>query len=100
MVNAVIMKPETPLHHGRTVAGASNASARLQRTTGITECIRQILALESDPDLSQTDRILTAVENCGLNAPSSSPVCCCFLSVNAARGVVVCSTAYKFCKLP
>ena len=74
VVNADIMKADTPIQHRRTIAGASNASARLQRTTGITECIKQILRLETGPDMNINDRILTAVENCGLNAASSTPV--------------------------
>ena len=69
VVSADIMKADTPLHHRRTVAGASNASARLQRTTSISECIRQILRLETEPNMSLPYRILTAVENCGLNSP-------------------------------
>ena len=100
VVQADIMKADTPLQHRRTIAGASNASARLQRTTGITECIKQILRLETEPDMNLNDRILTAVENCGLNAPSSTPVCPVCLSFYAACGVHLSCHACRNCIMP
>ena len=62
-----VLKFETPLWQRQLVAGASNASTRLHRTISIAECLRQVLKLESEPDLAVHARILRAVEQCGLN---------------------------------
>ena len=74
-VAADVLKFETPLAQRQLVAGASDASTRLHRTTSIAECLRQVLKLESEPDLAVHDRILRAVEQCGLNVTGTSPVC-------------------------
>ena len=82
-VAADVLRFETPLAQRQLVAGASNASTPLHRTTStplhrttsIAECLRQVLKLESEPDLAVHDRILRAVEQCGLNVTGTSPVC-------------------------
>jgi hypothetical protein len=74
-VAADVLRFETPVAQRQLVAGASNASTRLHRTTSIAECLRQVLKLECEPDLAVHDRILRAVEQCGLNVIGTSPVC-------------------------
>ena len=72
-VCADVLKFETPLWQRQLMASASNASTRLHRTTSIAECLRQML--EAEPELAVHDRILRAVEQCGLNVTGTSPVC-------------------------
>jgi hypothetical protein len=74
-VCADVLKFETPLWQRQLMAGASNASTRLHRSTSIAECLRQVVKLEVDPELAVHDRILRAVEQCGLNVTGTSPVC-------------------------
>jgi hypothetical protein len=74
-VCADVLKFETPLWQRQLMAGASNASTRLHRSTTIAECLRQVVKLEADPELAVHDRILRAVVQCGLNVTGTSPVC-------------------------
>ena len=47
-VDADVLKFQTPLWQRQLMAGASNASTRLHRTTSIAECLRQVLKLQSE----------------------------------------------------
>ena len=81
LVQVDVLKHETPLDVRKLVAGASNASTRFQRNTTVTECLASILKLEENPSLTINDKILLAVEQCGLNITGASPVCIDQLSV-------------------
>ena len=96
-VAADVLRFDTPLAQRQLVAGASNASTRLHRTTSIAECLRQVLKLESEPDLAVHDRILRAVEQCGLNVTGTSPVCILLPELCARSSVPVVGTRNYAC---
>ena len=92
-VDVDLLRFETPLEDRRTIAGAINATTRLSRSTTITECLKLINIMQTDPNTDMNEKIIRAVEQCGLNAPGSTPVCfcvtcCCGKEHNAACCVV------------
>lgn len=71
-VDADILRYETPID--RKYFAALNASTRLMRTSTVTKCLRVMRSLETDV-LDQTELIMKAIQQCGMNSPDSSPVC-------------------------
>ena len=72
-VRADVLKFDTPKATRMTLAGAENASTRIQRVTTVSECLRNLMA-DTTADTLQ-DKVLRAVEQSGLNVTDSSPVC-------------------------
>ena len=74
-VKADILRHDTPIEARQLVAGALNASARVQKSSSVSDVLR--LIRRDDPHMAKdmSERIVQAVEACGLNSPNSSPVC-------------------------
>jgi hypothetical protein len=72
-VRADVMKFSTPLEIRKRIGGAANASTRVTRTTTVSECLRVIY--NDKRDVKLIDKILLAVEECGLNVDANTPVC-------------------------
>lgn len=89
VVEADILKFETPLWQRQIAAGASNASTRLHRGASLTECLRLILKMEGDKSLQLSEKICRAVEQCGLNAPNATAVRILSATGNYARVVML-----------
>ena len=73
-VSCDILRFDTPLSKRRLVAGALNASGKLHRSASIADALRLIRRQDPSQPMDQTERIITAVEHCGLNT-GVTPVC-------------------------